>query len=470
MLQRDVSRGEVMSSHIVVLGGGPAGYVSALHASELGARVTLIDASGLGGTCLHRGCIPTKTLVSSCSLLDQLKEASKCGINVSGQIAVSWPDALANVHRVINTMASGITGLLSNREIEVINGCGRLTDSNTIEVAEYGTVSGDYLLICTGSQPTRPRQFPFDGERVVTSDELLCWSDLPDSLTIIGEGIIACEFAFIFSSLGVKVTVVGLEPRPAPALDSDMSSILLREMRKRGIKFLGGAPVEDIEICEDAVKVFQKGQPAVCADRALVCVGRVPNTRNLGLETADIQMGPRGEIVVDDFMHTSAPTVYAAGDVTGRIMLAHAASAQGRLAVEHMLGKEPSAINESTIPWAIFTSPEIGCVGLTEQEARKRGIDIRCGKFDTRGLGKAQAMGKIAGMTKIVADAATGQVLGAHIMGAHATDIVHEAVVAVQQGMRVQDLVRAVHAHPTLSEGVFEAAEDVFGQALHKLR
>lgn len=462
-------RNRAMPDHIVILGGGPAGYVAALHASGLGARVTLIDASGLGGTCLHRGCIPTKTLVSSCSLLDQLKTASRFGIEVSA-VAASWPGVLDNVRRVVNTMANGVVGLLNNRKVEVISGQAKLTDCHSVHVDGHGTITGDLILICAGSRPARPKAFPFDGERVVTSDDLLQWNSLPASLTIIGEGIIACEFAFIFNSLGVKVTVVGLEERPAPLLDADISSVLAREMRKKGIQFFGGAPVEEIAVNDTGVTVVQKDRAAMVADRALVCVGRVPNTDGLSLAAAGVNTGPRGEILVDDFMRTNVPSIYAAGDVTGRVMLAHAASAQGKLAVEHMLGLSPMAIDEASIPWAIFTSPEIGCVGLTEQEAKKRGIDVRCGTFDMRGLGKAQAMGELAGMTKIVADANTGRILGAHIMGAHATDIVHEAVVAIQQGMLVQDLARAVHAHPTLSEAIVEAADDVFGHAIHKAR
>lgn len=458
-----------MTKHIIIIGGGPAGYVAALHASGLGARITLIDASGLGGTCLHRGCIPTKTMVSACSLLDQLKAASHFGIEVNG-IATSWPGVVNNVSRVVKTMVGGIGGLLDNRKVEVINGNAKIADCNSVHVDGYGTISGDYLLISTGSRPARPKAFPFDGMRVVTSDDLLQWNSLPTSLAIIGEGIIACEFAFIFSSLGVKVTVVGLEDRPAPLLDADISSILAREMRKKGIQFLGGAPVEEVNANDGGVAVIQRDRPAITAERALVCVGRVPNTEGLSTAAAGINVGPRGEIQVNDFMSTNVPSVYAAGDVTCRLMLAHAASTQGKLAVEHMLGLGPTRLDEEMIPWAIFTSPEIGCVGLTEREAKRRDIDVLCGTFDMRGLGKAQAMGELVGMTKIVAERKTGRILGAHIMGAHATDMVHEAVVAVQHGLRVQDLARVVHAHPTLSEALAEAADDVFGHAVHKAR
>lgn len=458
-----------MTKHIIIIGGGPAGYVAALHASGLGARVTLIDASGLGGTCLHRGCIPTKTIVSSCSLLDQLKVASRFGIEVN-VVATSWPGVVDNVHRVVKTMAGGIGGLLDNRKVEVINGHAKIADCKSVHLDGYGTISGDYLLISTGSKPAQPKAFPFDGMRVVTSDDLLQWNSLPTSLAIIGEGIIACEFAFIFNSLGVKVAMIGLEDRPAPLLDADISSILAREMRKKGIQFLGGAPVEEVTVTNDCVAVVQRAKPAVMAERALVCVGRVANTDGLAPAAAGINVGPRGEILVDDFMCTNVPSIYAAGDVTCRLMLAHAASTQGKLAVEHMLGLAPSRLDEEMIPWAIFTSPEIGCVGLTEQEAKRRDIDVLCGTFDMRGLGKAQAMGELVGMTKIVAESKSGRILGAHIMGAHATDMVHEAVVAIQHGLRVQDLARVVHAHPTLSEALAEASDDVFGHAVHKAR
>jgi len=244
--------------------------------------------------------------------------------------------------------------------------------------------------------------------------------------------------------------------------------VLGREMRKKGIRFLGGAPVEQIVAAGDGVEVRRGGGDTVKAERALVCVGRSPNTEGLQLEAAGLAVGHRGEIFVDPFMQTCAAGIYAAGDVTGRVTLAHAASAQARLAVEHMLGHAPAPIDDALIPTAVFTAPEIGCVGLTEQAARAAGIEVRTGSFDTRGLGKAQAMGALAGLTKVVADADSGRVLGVHIIGAHASDMVHEAVAAMQYGASVDDLVATIRAHPTLSEGLSEAAEDVFGQATHK--
>lgn len=456
-----------MAKHIIVVGGGPAGYVAALHASAHGARVTLIEEGTIGGTCLNRGCIPTKALVSACSLLQKLKGAAKFGIEVQGDVFAKWSNLQASALRVVHGMVQGVSGLLGQREVEVISGRAQFVDEETLYVEGYGNIRGDFILLCTGSRPVRPTAFPFDGKTVATSDDLLKWESLPSSIAIVGDGIIACEFAFILNSLGVEVTIVGGADRPAPTLDSDISAVLAREMRKTSIRFLGGVAVGTLEHESGKVRINRGSADPVLADRVLVCVGRVPNTQGLNVEAAGLSTGARGELWVDPFMRTCADRVYAAGDVTGRVMLAHAASAQSRLAVDHMLGHSPSPLDEGLIPSAIFTAPEIGCVGLTEQAARAAGREVRCGKFDVRGLGKAQAMGELVGMTKVVADALTGSVLGVHIIGAHATDMIHEAAVAMRHGACVSDLVETVRAHPTLSEGLTEAAEDVFGQATH---
>lgn len=457
-----------MKKHIVVVGGGPAGYVAALHATRLGARVTLVEAGGLGGTCLNRGCIPTKTLVSACSMLEGIKAASSFGIEIRGQAVAHWPALLAHADRVVSGMTLGVHALLKQCGVALVRGHARLVGERTVSVDEHGRIEGDFLLLCTGSRPVRPRGFPFDGHTVATSDDLLRWESLPASIAIVGDGIIACEFAFILRTLGVAVTVIGSADRPAAALDVDIVAVLAREMRKKGIRFLGNAPVEEIVAADGGVEIRRRGADAVTAERALVCVGRSPNTAGLDLARAGLSEGARGEIFVDPLMRTCAPGIYAAGDVTGRVTLAHAASAQARLAVEHMLGHAPAPLDEGIIPTAIFTAPEIGCVGLTEQAARAAGRQVRCGTFDTRGLGKAQAMGALTGMTKVVADASNGQVLGVHIIGAHASDMVHEAVAAMRHGASVDDLVATIRAHPTLSEGLTEAAEDVFGHATHK--
>ncbi len=456
--------------HIVILGAGPAGYVAALHASAAGAAVTLVDPDDTGGTCLRRGCIPTKTLVASCALIENIKKAKRLGVVLDGAVQVDWLRLRKRMDSVVGTIVGGVTKLLQNRRVESMCGHGRLIDEHTVAVsANDQRIHADFTLICTGSQPARPSVFPFDGNRVVTSDEALLWPSLPRSLIIVGGGVIACEFAFIFQSLGVDVTIIEAADRPLPAEDRDVSSLIARELRKRRIRFLGSRLIEEMRVDGDQVHCFQSGEPLAAAERALVAVGRVPNTSGLGLEQLGIALGKGASIPVDDRMRTKLPHVYAAGDVTGQLMLAHAASAQARLAVDHMLGAVAEPPLLENIPRVTFTTPEVASVGLSEQDATSRGIPVRCGKFDTRGLGKAQASDELSGMVKVIGHANSGKLLGVHIVGAHAGEMIHEAAALLAVGANVSDLSTTVHAHPTLSEAVCEAAESVFGHAIHQI-
>ncbi len=457
-----------MSKHLAILGGGPAGYVAASHAAALGARVSLIDPHPLGGTCLHRGCIPTKTLVESCNLLEKMRRAATYGLRLDGSLAADWVCLRDKAGQVIDLLERGIGGLMADRKVALIQGYGRILDGHHVRVGDGEPIHADAVLVCTGSSPVRPDNFPIDGDRVATSDDLLKWDTLPASLLIVGDGVVACEFAFILNALGVEVTVAGLGDRPLPFLDHEIAAVVWREMRKRRIEFLHGCPVESLEIGPGGVAALSGGRTVAGAERALVAVGRRPNSAGLGLAEAGVEPGPRGEIVTDDFLRASLPGLYAVGDVNGRLALAHAASAQARVAVEHALDMDPEPLDEAAIPWAVFTMPEIGCVGLSETAALERGHAVSCGRFDLRGLGKAQAMGELTGLAKVVADRVTGRLLGAHIIGAHASDMVHEAAVLIRQGATVHAITQTVHAHPTLSEALLEAAEDALGQAVHK--
>lgn len=458
-----------MPKHVAIIGGGPAGYVAASHAAAGGAAVTLIDPHSLGGTCLHRGCIPTKSLVEVCNLLDKMRHAEAYGLHLSGDIRADWPAMLSRAGRVVGLLNKGINGLMSDRKVEVIQGRARILDGRRVHVDGHGTVSADAVLLCTGSAPILPESFLVNEQRVATSDDLLQWETLPRSLTIVGDGVVACEFAFIMNVLGVKVTLTAMAERPLPFIDSEISTVVLREMRKRGITFVGNCAVERLESAgPDGINALAGGQIVATAERVLVAIGRRPNSRNLGLEDAGVEIGRRGEILTDAMMRTNLDGLYAAGDVNGRLALAHAASAQAILAVDHVLGRDPTPLDDSAIPWAVFTMPEIGSVGLSEQKAVEQGLMVSTGRFDLRGLGKAQAMGELTGLAKIVADRATGRLLGVHIIGAHASDMVHEAAVLLRQGASVDAISHTVHAHPTLSEAILEAAEDAFGQAVHK--
>lgn len=458
-----------MIKHIVIIGGGPAGYVGAIHAATHGAKVTLVEAAEIGGTCLNQGCIPTKTLVATCSLLEKIHHAAKFGIQIEGSVIPRWEAIKSNMNKTVNILTGGVRALLADRKVTTISGLAHITNRQSVFVEGNGEVNGDFILVCTGSHAVRPSDFPFDDERVVTSDELLRWKTLPRSLAIVGDGVIACEFAFIMNTLGVDVTVIGMGKDPLPRLDHEISALIGREMRKKKIRFVGNSTVRALNLNSRSVTVECDGSLNVEAERVLVAVGRRPNTSALGLDTIRLKTGAFGELPVDEYMRSQFPSIYAAGDVNGRVLLAHAASAQARVAVDHMLGLAPRKINARDIPLAVFTSPEIGCVGLTENEAKNMGIDVRCGTFNLRGLGKAQAMGELSGMVKVVAEAQTGRLLGLHIVGAHASDLVHEGAIVLRQAGTVEDLEHTIHAHPTLAEGIQEAAEDVFGHAIHKI-
>lgn len=457
-----------MTKHLAIIGGGPAGYVAASHAAAHGAQVTLIDPHPLGGTCLHRGCIPTKTLVEVCNLLEKMRRAESYGLRLSGAVEPDWPAMRAKAGKVIDLLTTGINGLMADRRVVHVQGRGRIVDGHHVDVAGHGVIGADSILVCTGSSPILPESFAVHPDRVATSDDLLQWDSLPRFLLIVGDGVVACEYAFIMNALGVQVTVVAMAERPLPFVDGDISAVVQREMRRRGIEFIGNCAVESLTATPDGVVALAHDTVVTSAERVLVAIGRRPNTHGMGLEEAGVELGRRGEIVTNGFMQTSLDGLYAVGDVNCRLALAHAASAQARLAVDHALGTECGPLDESIIPWAVFTMPEIGCVGMTEQHAIEKGHAISTGRFDMRGLGKAQAMSELTGMAKVVADRVSGRLLGVHIIGAHASDMVHEAAVLLRQGATVHAITQTIHAHPTLSEAIHEAAEDVLGQAVHK--
>lgn len=457
-----------MAKSITIIGAGPAGYVAALQAGAAGLHVNLVGTQDAGGTCLQRGCIPTKTLIASCEILEKCREAKQFGIDIEGSIAVNWAGQRQRVDKVVGTMVGGINGLLTQRGIEQIPGRATLLDARTVEIDGTTRLHSDTILLCTGSLPAVPPLFQIDGQRIATSDEALQWDSLPASLVIIGGGVIACEFAFIFQSLGVDVSMIEAADRPLPGEDKDISTIIGREMRKRRIRFIPSAMVNNVETGAAAVSCYQDDRLLASGERALVAIGRRPNSDGLNLEHIGVQTGDRGEILVDSHMQTTVPGIYAAGDVTGQLMLAHAASAQASLAVRHILGRKPAPLVMENIPRVTFTRPEVASVGLCEASARKRGIDVRCGSFDFRALGKAHATGDIAGLVKVVANADNGELLGVHMVGAHCAEMIHEAAVILARKGSVEDICRTVHAHPTLSEALHEAAESVFGAATHK--
>ncbi|MDP3296675.1 MAG: dihydrolipoyl dehydrogenase [Thermodesulfovibrionia bacterium] len=455
---------------IAVLGAGPGGYVAAIKAAQLGASVTVIEDTEVGGTCLNRGCIPTKALVASAEALDKAKNIHDFGIELNGDVIPNIQKILERKNKIVNIQVKGIRGLFKSWGIKILDGKGFIVSANKIRVAlkDGGAeeVETDKIIIATGSRPAQIPIFPFDGEKILSSDDALNLNNIPRSLLIIGAGVIGCEFAFIYRGFGSEVTMVEMMPGAVSTEDEEISAILEKELKKRKIKLVANIKVEKIEIKENSVLTFLSDGKTIEAEKVLVSIGRAINSKDIGLENIGVKTGQRGEIIVNDKMETGIKDVYAVGDVTGGIMLAHMASKEGMIAAENAVGGD-AVINRSVVPSAIFTSPEIASVGLREKQALDKGYRIKIGRFQFRALGKAHAMGEISGLIKIIADEQNDKILGAHIIGPHASDLIHEIALAINKGLTVKDIADTIHAHPTLSEGIMEAAEDVHDSAIH---
>jgi dihydrolipoamide dehydrogenase len=455
---------------IAILGAGPGGYVAAIRAAQLGAEVTVIEESEVGGTCLNRGCIPAKTLIASAEVLHKVKNAHNYGLDLQGSVSPNIQKIVERKNRVVDTQIKGIRGLFKSWGVKLVEGRGVIEGPDKIRVAlKDGTsadIESDRIIIATGSRPAGVPGFPFDGTRILSSDDAINPSSVPQSFIIIGAGVIGCEFAFIYKEFGADVTMVEMMPHAVSSEDDEISQLLERELKKKKIALFTDTGVKKVTLKEDGVSVQLSDGKVLEAEKVLVSVGRAVNSSDIGLEAAGVKRGQKGEIMVDSRMQTSVAGIYAIGDVTGGIMLAHLASKEGIVAAENALGGN-ARVNYDVIPSAIFTSPEIGSVGLRERQAAEKGIKYKVGRFQFRALGKAHAMGEITGMFKIISEEGTDRILGAHIIGPHASDLVHELAVAMENGLTVKDIARTIHAHPTLAEGIMEAAEDVHDSAIH---
>jgi len=455
---------------VVVLGAGPGGYVAALRAAQLGASVCLIEKDVLGGTCLNRGCIPSKALIHSAELWKRVQHGAVFGV-VAGDARFDWAKAQGRKDEVVSAQVQGIKTLLQAAKVQVKTGTGRLVDSRTVKVAQDGaeeTVTGKAIILATGSEAARIPGIQIDGERVLTSTEALQMPALPKSFLIVGGGVIGMEFASMLSSLGTAVTVVEMLPQVLAMEDPMLVRVLQGALQKQGVTFHVNAKVEKVEASPAGVRVQIGGGTMLEAERVLIATGRSLNSRAIGLEAAGVAT-ERGAILVNDQMETNVPGVYAIGDVTGLSLLAHVASMQGLAAAANATGGY-GAMDYFAIPNCIYTDPEIASVGLSEVKAKEMGRAVKVGRFGFAALGKAMCIGETAGMVKVVADAQSDKVLGVGIVGPHATDLISEAVLAVRQGLTVRQVAETIHAHPTLPEAIAEAMHDVHGQAVHKAR
>jgi len=460
---------ESMQARLVVIGGGPGGYVCAIRAAQLGSGVVLVEKDQLGGTCLNRGCIPTKSLLACTETLETIREASEFGI----EVGEPKPDLAAMIRRkdsVSDTLRKGIAQLLKANKIELVQGFGKLAAPDTVTVKrEEGSlqIKTEGVVIATGSEPAQLPTFDFTQPSILTSTSGLELTEIPPRMIIVGSGVVGSEFATVFNALGTKVTMVELMDRILPTEDPRISQQMKRILNKKGIEILTETTIDEIvEYRPDGLKAKLSNGEILEAEKLLVSIGRSLNTGGIGLEEAGVELGKRGEIVVNDRMQTNLPGVYAIGDCVGGILLAHWASFEGICAAENAMGME-SHLDPRVVPACIFTDPEIGSVGLNPSKAEEQGIEVKVGRFMFGGLGKALAMGKAQGFVQLVVDVKTDVVLGCQVMGPHASDLVHEAALAVKMGITASQIGSTCHAHPSLSEAMMEAAEAVHDRCIH---
>lgn len=455
---------------LAILGAGPGGYVAAIKAAQLGAQVTVIEENEVGGVCLNWGCIPTKVLVASADFLARTRKSEEFGIELKGEITPNFAKIIERKNKIVNTQIKGIRNLLKKWGITLQQGRGVLTSPREITVTSRdGSIEkteSDKIIIATGSRPFQLPNLPFDGKRILSSNDAIALKEIPKSIIIVGAGVIGCEFACIFRNLGSEVTLIEMLPRAVATEDFEISDILERELRKKKIRLLVNVKAEKADIRDEEVRIFLNDGKEIAADKVLVSVGRIFNSNGIGTEETGIQKGISGEISVNEKMETNIPGIYAIGDVAGGLMLAHVASSEGITAATNLMGGN-ERIDYDSVPSAIFTSPEIASVGLREQQAAEKGIKVRTGHFQFRMLAKAHAIGEIEGLFKIVSDEQSDRVLGVHIIGPHASDLIHEGTLAVRLGLKTKDIAGTIHAHPTLAEGLMEAAEDVHNEAIH---
>lgn len=457
---------------VVILGSGPGGYVTAIRASQLGLKTAVIEKENLGGICLNWGCIPTKALLKSAQVFQYIQHAEDYGIKVENASA-DFNAVIQRSRDVANGMSKGVQFLMKKNKIDVIYGYGKVRTGKKIEVTDAegkkSIVEGKNIIIATGARARELPNIPIDGEKVIEYRKAMSLEKQPESLVVIGSGAIGVEFAYVYASMGTKVTIVEFLPNIVPVEDEDISKELAKQYKKMGIEIHTNSSVEKVDIsgkgCVSTVKT-PKGEITIESDVVLSAAGVISNIQNIGLEDVGIATD-RGKVLVNEWYETNMPGYYAIGDITPGPALAHVASAEGIICVEKIAEHHPEALDYGNIPGCTYCSPEIASVGLTEKAAKEQGYDIKVGKFPFTASGKAKAAGVPEGFVKVIFDAKYGEWLGCHMIGANVTEMVAEAVVARKLETTGMEIIKSVHPHPTMSEAIMEAAAAAYDEVIH---
>jgi len=462
-----------MKYDIIIVGSGPGGYVAAIRASQLGKKVAIVEKSELGGICLNWGCIPTKALLKSAQVYQYAKEASQFGVKIGGEVA---PDLDAMVKRsrsVAEGMSKGVQFLMKKNKIDILQGFGKLKQKGIIEVTnaqgQKSEYQADHIILATGARSRELPQLKQDGKKIIGYREALTLPKLPASMIVVGSGAIGSEFAWFYNTLGTKVTLVEYMPNILPLEDEEVSKQLERSFKKEGMEIFTSSSVESVKIENDKCKVKIKtsgGEIEKEAEIVLSAVGITANIENIGLEELGVKTD-KGKVLVDAFYRTNVEGIYAIGDIVHGPALAHVASAEGIVCVEKIAGLNPEPINYQNIPGCVYTMPEVASVGMTEKEAKEKGLEIKVGKFPYTASGKASAAGHKDGFVKLIFDAKYGELLGAHMIGYNVTEMIAELVVARNLETTGHELIKSIHPHPTMSEAIMEAAAQAYGEVIH---
>ena len=449
---------------VVVIGGGPAGYVAAIRAAQVGGKVAVVEKSELGGTCLNRGCIPTKTFLKNAEIIEGIEMSSKRGIILENEkFTVDMPKVVSLKNEIVKTLTNGVQGLLKSNSIKIFKGVGKINKDKDVVINGEKVLRTNKIILAGGSKVGSVNIPGIESKRVLTSDDILDLKELPKSLAVIGGGVVGVELGQAYLSFGSEVTVIEMMDRIVPGVDREASETLRKALEKKGMKILTSSKIKEIIDEGDKLRIKLEDKEDVVAEKALLSIGRVPDLEAVG--ELDLEM-ERGKIKVDKYMETSVKGVYAPGDINGIKMLAHAAFRMGEVAAENAILGNHREIKLETTPSAIYTIPEVGMAGLTEEEAKEK-YDINIGKFAFVGNGRALASGDTTGFVKVIADKKYGEILGVHIVGQSAAEIINEASSLMAMEITVDEVIKTIHGHPTFSEALFEACADVLGEAIH---